>query len=103
MMPMRLRRCWTRLDPARPSPDIRAMTDRIPEEDEFALLRGSGVGVATGVNLAPLFVGQFGPNANFTGFSSGMNNTARLQGCATRGQILVMDDAAKRLAPIRSC
>lgn len=81
--------------------DIRAMTDRIPEEDEFALLRGSGVGVATGVNLAPLFVGQFGPNANFTGFSSGMNNTARLQGCATRGQILVMEDAAKRLAPGR--
>ena len=79
--------------------DIRAMTDAMPTEDAFAELRGAEMGVATGVNLAPLFVGQFGPNANFTGFSSGMNNTARLQGCATRGQILVMEDAAKRLPP----
>ena len=38
------------------------------------------------MNLAPLFVGQFGPNSNFTGFSSGMNNTARLQGCAREGR-----------------
>lgn len=81
--------------------DIRAMTDAMPDEEAFAALRDAEMGVATGVNLAPLFVGQFGPNANFTGFSSGMNNTARLQGCATRGQILVMEDAAKRLPPGR--
>jgi adenylate cyclase len=79
--------------------DIRAMTNAMPDEEAFANLRDANVGVATGVNLAPLFVGQFGPNANFTGFSSGMNNTARLQGCATRDQILVMMEAANRLRP----
>jgi adenylate cyclase len=79
--------------------DIRAMTLALPDEPALAHLREGGIGVSTGVNLAPLFVGQFGPNANFTGFSSGMNNTARLQGCATRDQILVMESAAKRLAP----
>lgn len=79
--------------------DIRAMTNAMPDEPAFAMLRDAKVGVATGVNLAPLFVGQFGPNANFTGFSSGMNNTARLQGCATRDQILVMEAAASRLPP----
>jgi class 3 adenylate cyclase len=36
-------------------------------------------------------VGLFGPNEAYTGFSSGMNNTARLQGVATRDQILCMD------------
>jgi adenylate cyclase len=49
------------------------------------------------VFLAPLFVGQFGPNSNFTGFSSGMNNTARLQGCAGKDEILVMEDAVQKL------
>jgi class 3 adenylate cyclase len=42
-------------------------------------------------------VGCFGPNDNFTGFSSGMNNTARLQGCATRDEILVMSDPIAEL------
>ncbi len=78
--------------------DIRAMTNALPDEPDLASLRGANVGVASGVNLAPLFVGQFGPNANFTGFSSGMNNTARLQGCATKDQILVMEAAARRLS-----
>jgi class 3 adenylate cyclase len=63
----------------------------------FAHLKEEGVHVSTGVNLAPLFVGQFGPNSNFTGFSSGMNNTARLQGCATKDEILVMADALAKL------
>ena len=49
------------------------------------------VGVATGLNYCPLFVGRFGPNEDFTGFSSGMNNTARLQGVASRDEILCMD------------
>lgn len=79
--------------------DIRAMTNALPDEPELASLREANVGVASGVNLAPLFVGQFGPNANFTGFSSGMNNTARLQGCAVRDEILVMEAAAQRLPP----
>ena len=61
------------------------------------MLRDSAVGVATGLNLCPLFVGRFGPNDNFTGFSRGMNNTARLQGCAIRDEILVMAEAIPAL------
>lgn len=72
---------------------IREMTNALPRRDAFAALRERGVRVSTGVNLAPLFVGRFGPNSNFTGFSSGMNNTARLQGCAGEDEILVMDEA----------
>lgn len=77
--------------------DIRAMTNKLPERLPFAVLKQEGVAVSTGVNLAPLFVGQFGPNSNFTGFSSGMNNTARLQGCAARNEILVMEEAIATL------
>jgi class 3 adenylate cyclase len=76
---------------------IRAMTSEVPKRPGFEDLAEGGVAVSTGVNLAPLFVGTFGPNGNFTGFSSGMNNTARLQGCATRDEILVMEDAIAAL------
>jgi class 3 adenylate cyclase len=79
--------------------EIRAMTRDLPRRAGFEHLREVGLGVSTGVNLAPLFVGQFGPNDNFTGFSSGMNNTARLQGCAARDDILVMAEAVARLSP----
>ncbi len=77
--------------------EIRDMTNRFPEREDFALLREDGLHVSTGVNLAPLFVGMFGPNDNFTGFSSGMNNTARLQGCALKDEVLVMGDAIEAL------
>jgi class 3 adenylate cyclase len=77
--------------------DVRAMTSKLPERVAFEALREGGLAVATGVNLTPLFVGQFGPNSNFTGFSSGMNNTSRLQHCATRNEILVMEDALAAL------
>jgi class 3 adenylate cyclase len=77
--------------------EIRSMTSELPEREGFASLREGGIAVSTGVNLAPLFVGQFGPNSNFTGFSSGMNNTARLQGCAGKNEILVMEDAIRAL------
>ena len=73
--------------------DIREMTNKLPQRIAFDVLHKEGIAVSTGVNLAPLFVGQFGPNSNFTGFSSGMNNTARLQGCASKDEILVMEDA----------
>jgi adenylate cyclase len=76
---------------------IREMTNKLPQRVAFESLRPGGLSVSTGVNLAPLFVGQFGPNSNFTGFSSGMNNTARLQGCATKDEILVMEDAIEKL------
>lgn len=77
--------------------DVRAMTNKLPQRVAFEVLREQGLAVSTGVNLTPLFVGQFGPNANFTGFSSGMNNTARLQSCASRNEILVMEDAIAQL------
>lgn len=76
---------------------IRGMTNDLPKRDAFEVLRAGGLSVSTGVNLAPLFVGQFGPNSNFTGFSSGMNNTARLQGCAAKDEILVMEEAVQAL------
>lgn len=46
--------------------------------------------VATALNYCPLYVGRFGPNEDYTGFSSGMNNTARLQGQAAANEILCM-------------
>jgi adenylate cyclase len=77
--------------------DVQAMTNTIPSRVAFEVLREHGLAVSTGVNLTQLFVGQFGPNSNFTGFSSGMNNTARLQGCAGRNEILVMEEAVTAL------
>jgi class 3 adenylate cyclase len=77
--------------------DVRAMTNKLPTRPSFEVLEASGLAVSTGVNLAPLFVGRFGPNSNFTGFSSGMNNTARLQGCAAKNEILVMEEAIRHL------
>jgi adenylate cyclase len=77
--------------------EIRDMTNALPEREEFALLRPEGLAVSTGIHLAPLFVGKFGPSENFTGFSAGMNNTARLQAQAARNEILVMDEAVRRL------
>ncbi len=55
------------------------------------------LGVATGVNYCPMFVGRFGPDEDYTGFSSGMNNTARLLGVAERGEILCMDAVVEAL------
>ncbi len=77
--------------------EIRAMTEALPDDPGFEALRAGGLTVSTGVHLGPLFVGRFGPNENFTGFSAAMNNTARLQGQAARGEILVMQDAIDAL------
>jgi len=49
------------------------------------------ISVATGLNYCPVYIGCFGPDEDYTAFSSGMNNTARLQGVANRDQILCMD------------
>ncbi len=71
---------------------IRAYTrtlSRHPDFPEFERLEGLDVSI--GLNLCPLFVGIFGPDQDYTGFSSGMNNTARLQGQARGGEILCMD------------
>jgi len=50
------------------------------------------VGVATGLNWTRASVGLFGPDEDYTAFSSGMNNTARLQGVATCDEILCMEE-----------
>ena len=42
-------------------------------------------------SCSPASVGFFGPNDDYTAFSSGMNNTARLQGVAGAGEILCME------------
>ena len=49
------------------------------------------LGVAIGINYTPLFVGQLGPGRSYSGLSSGMNETARLQGLAVNGEILFLD------------
>ncbi len=48
-------------------------------------------GVAIGANYCPAVVGLIGPNDDLTAFSSGMNITARLQGLAKAGQVLVTE------------
>lgn len=52
---------------------------------------GEPLGVAIGINHCPASVGLFGPNRDFTAFSPGMNNTARLQSCAGRDEVLVLE------------
>jgi class 3 adenylate cyclase len=70
---------------------IRDYTRSLSAHEALPELVGEKIDVATGLNYAPLFVGTFGPDADFTGFSAGMNNTARLQGQAKGGDILCMD------------
>jgi class 3 adenylate cyclase len=57
-----------------------------------------GLGVAVGVNLSLSFCGLFGPNRNYTAFSTGMNQTARLQSLGGFRETLVMDSALDALA-----
>ncbi len=57
------------------------------------ILKVPGLGVAIGVNLAVSFCGLFGPNRNYTSFSTGMNQTARLQSLGGFRETLVMKDA----------
>jgi adenylate cyclase len=78
---------------------IRTMTETLPTVHALEELRDVAVTVSTGVHYAPLFVGTFGPNQNYTGFSSGMNNTARLQGLAAPGEILAMSTIVEIASP----
>jgi adenylate cyclase len=78
---------------------IREMTRRLPTVEGIGELADAGLGVSIGVHFAPLLVGRFGPNDNYTGFSAGMNNAARLQAQAGRDEILVMGDAIAALPP----
>jgi len=69
---------------------IRALTRAMKDHPDFPELKDLDppITVSTGLGFAPLFVGLFGPNEDYTGFSSGMNNTARLQGVAPGDEIL---------------
>jgi len=57
----------------------------------------AGLGVAVGLNLAHTMCGLFGPNQDYTGFSTGMNQTARLQSLAGFRETLVMDSVKNAL------
>ncbi len=74
---------------------IQQYTDSLNDHPRWQSIKESDIidrmGVSTGINYTPVFVGSFGGNVDYTGFSSGMNNTARLQNVAECGQILVMN------------
>jgi adenylate cyclase len=57
------------------------------------ILKMPGLGVAIGVNLAVSYCGLFGPNRNYTSFSTGMNQTARLQSLGAFRETLLMKEA----------
>ncbi|MCP3139042.1 adenylate/guanylate cyclase domain-containing protein [Pyxidicoccus xibeiensis] len=75
--------------------DIQAFTASLGAREEVAALcqrvKLPGLGVAVGVNLANANCGLFGPNRQYTAFSSGMNQTARLQSLAGFRETLVME------------
>jgi adenylate cyclase len=56
-------------------------------------IREAGIGefftTSNGIHVGPTSVGFFGPNDDYTGFSSSMNKAARLQGHAGYGEILL--------------
>jgi len=56
-----------------------------------------GLGVAIGVNLAHANCGLFGPNRQYTAFSTGMNQTARLQALGGFRETLLMESAREAL------
>ncbi len=56
-----------------------------------------GLGVAIGLNLAHANCGLFGPNRQYTAFSTGMNQTARLQSLGGFRETLLMDTAREVL------
>jgi adenylate cyclase len=65
------------------------------------ILKMPGLGVAIGVNLAVSFCGLFGPNRNYTSFSTGMNQTARLQSLGAFRETLVMKEAWEASLPLK--
>lgn len=82
--------------------EIQAFTrDKMSAHPEVAriseLISLPGLGVAVGLNLAHAFCGLFGPNRNYTGFSTGMNQTARLQALGSFRETLVMEPVRQAL------
>ncbi|WP_224242117.1 adenylate/guanylate cyclase domain-containing protein [Hyalangium gracile] len=58
----------------------------------------AGLGVSVGVNLAHANCGLFGPNRQYTAFSTGMNQTARLQALGGFRETLLMESAREALS-----
>lgn len=81
---------------------IRDFTRRLSTHAELPELRelDPPPGVATGLHYCSLYVGRIGPNEDFTGFGSGMNNAARLQGVAQRDEILCMEAFVRELGEL---
>ena len=52
---------------------------------------GDNLTTSNGIHCGPTSVGFFGPNEDYTGFSSAMNHAARLQGHAPAGEVLVTE------------
>lgn len=81
--------------------DIQEYTAALSAREEVAELckrvQLPGLGVAVGVNLAHAHCGLFGPNRNYTAFSMGMNQTARLQSLGGFRETLVMESAREAL------
>lgn len=75
--------------------------DKMSSHPEVAriseLIQLPGLGVAIGVNLAHTFCGLFGPNKQYTGFSTGMNQCARLQALGAFRETLVMESVRDAL------
>jgi adenylate cyclase len=84
--------------------DIQQLTAEMSADREVARMAEKvklpGLGVAIGVNLAATYCGLFGPNRNYTGFSSGMNQAARLQSLGGFRETLVMDSVREALAGV---
>ncbi len=82
--------------------EIQAFTrDRFGSHPEVAriseVVKLPGLGVAVGVNLTRSFCGLFGPNRQYTSFSTGMNQTARLQSLGAFRETLVMESVRQAL------
>lgn len=86
---------------ARAALEIQEFTRGMSADPEVAriaeMVKLPGLGVAIGVNLAHTYCGLFGPNQQYTGFSTGMNQTARLQALGGFREILVMDSLKQAL------
>ncbi|MBM4379185.1 MAG: adenylate/guanylate cyclase domain-containing protein, partial [Deltaproteobacteria bacterium] len=82
--------------------NIQRLTEEMSADREVARMAEElslpGLGVAIGVNVAPTYCGLFGPNRAYTGFSSGMNQAARLQSLGGFRETLVMDSVREALA-----
>lgn len=89
-------RCRGALRAATAIRELTRALPRDPELPELACLAGE-IGVATGLHFTLALVGLFGPNDDYTGFSSGMNAAARLQGVARRDEVLCMEPFVRTL------